>query len=328
MSERPVLTLYCADGRAAAVVPALEAGRTRSIAADSLSVHPYTDEEGYGSVLASAAELLGIDGGRCAVEYLHMRVLELRALESAAPRTQFVSLEEELPGLRVLKDRAEIAAIQAAIEITERALHQLIAQPLLGLSERQVAARLEQEMRAAGADGPAFIMVVGGVNTANPHAEPSARRLERGDFVTIDCGVTKDGYHSDITRTFVIAEPTPLQTTIYETVRRANEAGRRACGPGVSAQAVDRAARAVIREAGHGEQFVHRTGHGLGMEVHEPPYIVEGNEQLLQDGMVFTVEPGIYVPGLGGVRIEDNVVVTDDGAQSLTSFPRELLVIA
>ncbi len=327
MSERPVVAFYCADGRAAAVVPALEAGRTRAIAADSLSIYPYADEEGYEATFGSAVESLDLDGGRCAVEYLHMRVLELRALERAAPHAQFVSLEEELPGLRAIKDQVEIAAMRTAIEVTEQALHQLIAQPLAGLSERQVATRLEQEMRAAGADGPAFIMVVGGPNTADPHAEPSARPLKRGDLVTIDCGVTKDGYHSDITRTFVIGEPDLQQTAIYESVQRANEAGRRACGPGVPAQLVDRAARAVIREAGYGEQFIHRTGHGLGLEVHEPPYIVEGSEQPLQVGMVFTIEPGIYVPGVGGVRIEDNVVVTADGSECLTSFPRELLVV-
>jgi Xaa-Pro dipeptidase len=293
-----------------------------------MSIHSYTDEQGYDVAFASAAESLALDGKRCAVEYLHMRVLELRALEAAAPHAQFVSLEQELPGLRSIKDGDEIAAIRAAIEITERSLHQLIAQPLLGLSERQVVARLEQEMRAAGADGPAFVMVVGGPNTADPHAEPSERPLERGDLVTIDCGVTKDGYHSDITRTFVIGDPNPRQGAIYETVWRANEAGRRACRPGTLAQDVDRAARAVIRDAGYGQYFIHRAGHGLGMEVHEPPYIVEGNEQPLQSGMVFTVEPGIYVPGLGGVRIEDNVVVTADGSECLTSFPRELLVIS
>lgn len=328
MSERPILSLHCADGRAAAVVPMLEAGRTRAIAAGTLDVYPYTDEEGHESAFTAAVESLKLDGGRCAIEYLQMRVLELRALEDAAPHTRFVSLEAELPGLRAIKDCAEIAAISAAVAVTEQALHRLIAQPLLGLSERQVAAQLEQEMRNAGADEPAFVMVVGGPNTADPHAEPSERPLERGDLLTIDCGVTYDGYHSDITRTFVIGEPSPQQAAIYEVVRRSNEAGRRACAPGVPAQLVDRAARSVITEAGYGERFIHRTGHGLGMEVHEPPYIVEGNEQLLRAGMVFTVEPGIYVPGLGGVRIEDNVLVTDDGAQSLTAFPRELLVIA
>ena len=328
MSERPVVALYRADGRAAAVVPALEEGRTRAMVEANLRVCPYTDEEGYETAFASAVLSLDLDGGRCAVEYLHMRVLELRALEGAAPNVQFVSLEEELPGLRAIKDQAEIAAIKVAIEITEQALHQLIAQPLLGLSERQVAARLAEEMRVAGADGPAFIIVVGGPNSADPHAEPSERPLERGDLVTIDCGVIKDGYHSDITRTFVVAGPSPQQKTIYETVQRANQAGRRACQPGVPAEQVDRAARTVISAAGYGEQFIHRTGHGLGMEVHEPPYIVEGNEEPLQAGMVFTVEPGIYVPGLGGVRIEDDVVMTEDGAQCLTSFPRELLVIS
>ena len=328
VSERPVVAFFCADGRAAAVVPALELGRTRAIAGDGLRLYPYTDEEGHEAAFKALAESLDLDRRRCAVEYLHMRALELHELERAAPHAQFVSLEEELPGLRAVKDQHEIDTIRRAIRITERALHQLIAEPLLGLSERQIAAGLEQEMRAAGADSVAFLIVVGGPNSADPHAEPSERVLQRGDFLTIDCGATKDGYLSDITRTFVLAEAEPEMTALYETVRRANEAGRRAARAGVPAQLVDRAARSVITEAGYGEQFVHRTGHGLGMEVHEPPYIVEGNERPLQPGMVFTIEPGIYLPGLGGVRIEDNVVVTAEGSQCLTSFPRELLVIS
>jgi Xaa-Pro dipeptidase len=173
----------------------------------------------------------------------------------------------------------------------------------------------------------AFLIVVGGPNSADPHAEPSERALQHGELLTIDCGVTRDGYLSDITRTFVLTKAKAEVVALYETVRRANEAGRRAVKAGVPAQLVDRAARSVIAQAGYAEYFVHRTGHGLGMEVHEPPYIVEGNSQRLQAGMVFTVEPGVYLPGIGGVRIEDNVVVTADGSECLTSFPRELMVI-
>jgi Xaa-Pro dipeptidase len=256
-----------------------------------------------------------------------MRVLELRALERVAPAIRFVSLEERLPGLRVRKDEREVAAMRRAIAITERALHNLIAQPLMGMTERQIASRLEREMMDAGADAVEFVIVVGGPNSADPHAEPSDRLVRAGDFLTIDCGLRKDGYPSDITRTFVLGETSAEMVAIYEAVLRANSAGRLAVRAGVAAQDVDRAARRAIVDAGYGDRFIHRTGHGLGIEVHEPPYIVEGNEQRLEPGMVFTVEPGIYIPGLGGVRIEDNVVVTDRGVDCLTSFPRELLEI-
>jgi Xaa-Pro dipeptidase len=256
-----------------------------------------------------------------------MRVMELRALEQAAPGAQFISLEETLPGLRVIKDDTEIDAMRRAIAITEESLHRLIAAPLLGMTERQIAARLKQEMMAAGGDAVAFVIVVAGPNSANPHAGPSDRPVQAGDLLTIDCGVLKDGYPSDITRTFVLGQVSAELLDVYHTVQRANEAGRLAVRAGVTAQDVDRAARGVIAEAGYGEYFVHRTGHGLGLEGHEPPYIVEGNEQSLEPGMVFTVEPGIYIPGVGGVRIEDNVVVREGGHDCLTTFSRELTAI-
>jgi Xaa-Pro dipeptidase len=273
-------------------------------------------------------DVLTLDGKCCAVEYLHMRALELRALEHAAPKAAFLSLEETLPGLRAVKDGREVAAMRRAIAITEEALENLIAQPLIGLTEREIAARLEQEMMRAGADAVAFVIVVAGPNSADPHKEPSDRPVQAGEFLTIDCGLARDGYLSDITRTFALGNIDAELAHIYETVLRANAAGKATVRPGIAAQQVDRAARKVIDEAGYGEYFCHRTGHGLGIEVHEPPYIVEGNTRRLEPGMVFTVEPGIYAPGVGGVRIEDNVVVTEDGVDCLTSFARELTVIS
>jgi Xaa-Pro dipeptidase len=292
----------------------------------------YSDELGYGPAFARAAEVLELEGKRVAVEDLHMRVLELRALESVAPRATFDSLEKALPDLRLLKDREEVTAIRAAIDITERALHKMVAGDwgvsFVGLTERQIAERLTRDMLGAGADAVAFMIVVAGTNGADPHAEPSDRPLEAGDLMTIDCGAVLNGYIADITRTFAIGWAEDEMRQVYEVVRRANAAGRAAARPGVAAQEVDRAAREVIESAGYGEQFFHRTGHGLGLETHEPPYMVEGNEQLLQPGMVFTVEPGVYLSGVGGVRIEDDVVITEDGAESLTAFAREWTVLA
>ena len=162
-----------------------------------------------------------------------------------------------------------------------------------------------------------------GPNAASPHAVPSDRPIQPGETIVVDCGAIVGGYAADITRTFAIGALEPEMARVYEIVQAANAAGRAAAGPGVPAEEVDRAARAVIEEAGYGECFTHRTGHGLGLEVHEPPYIVAGNERVLKPGMTFTVEPVIYLPGRGGVRIEDDVVVTPTGAESLTTFPRE-----
>ena len=186
-----------------------------------------------------------------------------------------------------------------------------------------MAERLTAEMMDGGADSVAFMIVVAGPNGADPHAGPSDRPLQPGDLVTIDCGAVHKGYTADITRTFAIGQVEEQLAEIYEVVRQANAAGRAAVRPGVAAQEIDRAARAVIENAGYGQYFTHRTGHGLGIETHEPPYMVEGNELRLEPGMVFTVEPGVYVPGLGGVRIEDDMVVTAEGGESLTTFPRE-----
>jgi Xaa-Pro dipeptidase len=328
MSERPVVAFFCPGRRPAVLLPALERGRAAALVGDSVGFFPYSDEDGYQGAFDRVAKALGLDGARCAVEHLHMRVLELRALERAAPSAEYVSLEDSLSGLRILKGEDEISAMRRAIAITEQALHHLVARPLAGMTEREVAARLAQEMMDAGADGIGFVIVVAGPNSADPHKAPSERPVQAGDLLTIDCGASKDGYLADITRTFALGDPGPKLTDVYDTVLRANAAGKQAVKPGIAAQQVDRAARAVIEQAGYGEFFIHRTGHGLGIEVHEPPYIVEGNTQSLQPGMIFTVEPGVYIPGLGGVRIEDNVVVTGDGVECLTSFPRELMVIA
>jgi Xaa-Pro dipeptidase len=328
MSERPIVAFFPVGARPAVLLPTLEQGRAEAMAGAGFDFFPYGDEEGYKGAFAGVAQALRLDAGRVAVEHLHMRVLELHALQAAAPHARFISLEGVFPGLRANKDEAEIAAIRKAISITEHTLHALLSRPLIGLSERQIAARLAQEMTGAGADDIGFIIVVAGPNGADPHAGPSERPVQSGDMLTIDCGAVADGYLADITRTFAVGEVDERLRQIYEVVRQANAAGKAAIRPGLPAQEVDRAARAVIDAAGYGEFFFHRTGHGLGMETHEPPYIVEGNEQPLEPGMVFTVEPGIYIPGLGGVRVEDDVVVTQGGAESLTTFPAEMRVIS
>jgi Xaa-Pro dipeptidase len=225
------------------------------------------------------------------------------------------------------KDENEIAHMRRAAEIAERAMERLLDVGALrpGRTELEVAADLQVAMLREGGQGEAFSpIVVAGPRSAFPHATPSNRPLAKGDLVIIDWGTTHEGYCSDITRTFVLGSPTPEMERIHDAVLAANQSGRLSIRPGMPAQEVDRAARRAITLAGYGEYFIHRTGHGLGLEVHEPPYVVEGNLDLLQPGMTFTVEPGIYLPGTGGVRIEDDVVVTETGSETLTTLTREL----
>ena len=170
-------------------------------------------------------------------------------------------------------------------------------------------------------------IVSAGPNSANPHASPSDRKLQGGDLLVVDWGATVDGYISDLTRTFAVGEVEPEFKKIAEIVLRANQAGRAAGRPGVACANVDKAARAVIEQAGYGKYFTHRTGHGIGMEGHEEPYMRGDNMQMLYPGMAYTVEPGIYLPERGGVRIEDNVVVTKDGVDVLSDMPRQLRIV-
>jgi Xaa-Pro dipeptidase len=196
------------------------------------------------------------------------------------------------------------------------------------MNERQVAAMLTTELLSSGAERIAFGPIVSaGPNSASPHATPTDRVLQRGDLLVVDWGVYVDDYPSDLTRTFAIGEVEPELRRIFEVVKLANETARAAVRPGMTGQQIDRAARDVIEAAGYGEYFIHRTGHGLGLEVHESPDASPTNTTPLAPGNVFTIEPGIYLPGRGGVRIEDNIVVTEDGGRSLSSYPRDWTVI-
>jgi Xaa-Pro aminopeptidase len=195
-----------------------------------------------------------------------------------------------------------------------------------GMTETEVAAELEDTMRRAGSDGLSFPTIVAfGESAAEPHHHPNERRLKRGDLIKLDFGATCDGYHSDMTRTIAFGEPDPELAKIYEIVRSAQLAGVDAVKSGKSAGEVDEAARSIVEQGGH--SFGHGTGHGCGLEVHEAPTVRRGSDDVLSDGMAITVEPGIYLPGLGGVRIEDLVIVTNDGCDILTRSPKELITV-
>jgi Xaa-Pro aminopeptidase len=236
----------------------------------------------------------------------------------------------EVEALRVIKDDHEIALISDACRITTEALTWLLDTHVrLGVTERDLARLLERRFVDLGAEAAAFdTIVASGPNAAIPHHAPTDRPLAAGDVVTIDCGAKVDGYHADCTRTFALGHLDAPLDEVYETVRAAQAAGREAAVAGSTGADVDAAARAVIDDAGYGEAFVHGTGHGVGLEIHEAPAVSRGAPATLVAGMTLTVEPGVYLPGIGGVRLEDTVVVTADGpAKPLTDLPRELRLL-
>ncbi len=328
VSERPILLFIPQAGEPAVIIPGLEAMKAEAAGIPLERIFAWNDVDWFHDAFAEAARVLKLDGSHWGVEALYMRVLELEALQQVAPNLQTSHAEPALMALRAIKDETELAHITEAIAVAERTIDRLIPLIKIGMTEKQVAAQLTAILLAEGGDALAFSPIVSaGPNSASPHAMPGERPLAIGDMLVIDWGVFVNGYPSDITRTFAVGEVDDEMRHIYEVVRQANKAGKQAAKPGATGQDVDRAARKVINDAGYGAYFIHRTGHGLGLEVHELPGMVEGNSQPLQAGNVFTVEPGIYLPGRGGVRIEDNVVVTADGCRSLTSFPRDLITV-
>jgi len=329
LMERPVVAIFSSESSPVMVIPELETAKLERL---PFSVRAFSYGENpaeWNTAFQNAAKSSGLDGRTAGVEPTRLRFLELRLLESAAPAAHFISAEEHLAALRVRKDIDELAAMRVAVSIAQRALEATLPVIKIGLTEREVAAELTVQLLKAGSDPelPFAPIVSGGPNSANPHASPSDRPLKSGDLLVIDWGASYRGYISDLTRTFGIGNVETEFEEIARITAEANAAGRFACGPEVTAESVDHAARMVIENAGFGSYFIHRTGHGIGMEVHEAPYIRSGNLQVLLPGMTFTVEPGIYLPGRGGVRIEDNVVITADGAESLSDMPRELRVL-
>jgi Xaa-Pro dipeptidase len=321
-SERVFLLVQPAEGGPFAVVPHMEAGRVRQALAgwEGLRLFPYRDESGPGPALARAFGAYGTRAAVFGAEFGVMRLCERAAVESVVPRARWQDIDPDLAALRQVKDAEEVAALRRAAAIAAEAAAAGTAAARAGVSEREVAAACQAVLQRHHTTSPFGVMVASGPRSADPHATTGDRRLEPGDVVWIDVGAEVDGYCGDVTRTVVVpgAEPDSELARALEVVRRAQQAAVQVVRPGTTAAAVDTAARAAIAEAGLGTYFPHRTGHGLGLQPHEPPYLVDGSEEPLLPGMVFTVEPGVYLPGKGGVRIEDVVLVTPDGAELLT----------
>ena len=325
-SERITLALFPIEDQPLLVLPELEAPRAEANLQIGASFYTYTDQEGPDAAFQRLAGDVALKDKTIGVEHLRMRLLELRQLERHAANCQFVDGEPLLSRLRIIKGEGEITAMRRAAEVNEATFREVTAQIRPGVTELALATAWQKAALDAGSDElPEMPIVASGPNAASPHTMATSRRIETGDLVIIDGFLRGQGYYSDITRTYAVGDVDEELELIYSIVKEANAAARAIIRPGIEAQEVDAAARQVIEKAEYGEYFIHRTGHGLGLEIHEPPYIVEGNELTLQPGMTFTVEPGIYLPGRGGVRIEDDVLVTEDGCETLTTLPRELI---
>ncbi|HSO11316.1 MAG TPA: Xaa-Pro peptidase family protein [Anaerolineales bacterium] len=329
LMERPVVLLFAKDQDPAIVLPELELQKVASLPY-KLQVFAYPENPSeWDNAFRKAVQALGLDGKRIGVEPRQLRLLEFRHVRNGAPEADYPDAGDMLAGLRLRKEQAEVEAMHKAVKIAQAALEATIPLIKIGMTEKELSSELVTQLLKHGSEPemPFAPIVSGGPNSANPHASPSERKLQAGDLLVIDWGATCDGYISDLTRTFAVGEVEAEYQKIHKIVQDSNAAGRTAAKPGVPCANVDIASRDVIEKSGYGKYFTHRTGHGIGMEGHEEPYMRGDNMQLLEPGMAFTVEPGIYLPGRNGVRIEDNVVITETGADVLSDMPREIRTV-
>ncbi|WP_020015853.1 aminopeptidase P family protein [Promicromonospora sukumoe] len=323
ITERLTVLLLTADREPTLLVPTLERpDAERAEGAPAVSLVGWTDGADPYDVVRG---LLRPDGAYGVSD--NTWAMHLLGLQSALPGSRYESLTRRLPMLRAVKDDNELARLAAAGAAADATYEEILQVRFAGRRETDVAADLADLLRAHGHEQVDFTVVGSGPNGANPHHEAGVRVIQDGDCIVLDFGGLMFGYGSDTSRTVCVGEPTEQIREVHEIVRRAQQAGVDAVRPGAACQEVDRAARRLITEAGYGEQFIHRTGHGIGVTTHEPPYMIEGEELPMVPGMCFSVEPGIYLPGRFGVRIEDIVTVTADGGRRLNTSDRSLRVV-
>lgn len=318
MLERPFLFFLSADGKFELVAPALEAGPYGDCPVP-VAVHEWTDSQGPREAISEAVRAVGLRGkwgveGR--VPYLFLDQLQRQANPALA------SAESLFQGLREVKDEMEIGLMERSAKILSRSFKEFPGIIREGMTEVQLGKAAAEVIYSHGASKVNDFLVQSGPRTSFPHGLPTARKIRKGESIIMDVASTFEGYHADVTRTFCLGRSRELEE-VYESVLAAERSGIRAAREGVTAGSVDGASRRVLKEAGLGEYFIHRTGHGLGLEVHEAPYIIEGSKERLREAMFFTVEPGAYVPGKLGVRIEDNVTIRRSKGMEITRIPKE-----
>ena len=322
ITERITMLVLTADREPVLIVPELERPDAERAAA-TLALTGWSDGT---DPYAAAARLLD-PRGRYAISDSAW-AMHLLGLQRELPESRYVSMTTALPMLRAVKDAGELARLAAAGAAADAAYERIVGVRFAGRPERAIGADLAGFLREYGHSQVDFTVVGSGPNGANPHHEMGERRIQDGDMVVLDFGGLLDGYGSDTTRTVHVGEPSPEERAVFEIVRHAQQAAFEAVRPGVACQEIDRVARRVIRDAGYGEYFIHRTGHGIGLTTHEPPYLVEGETHPLVPGMCFSIEPGVYLPGRFGVRIEDIVTVTADGGRRLNNTSHGLRIVA
>ena len=323
--ERLTCLILPADGVPALVVPRLEEPLARhaiGALAEGIELVPW--EETDDPFRLVKARLRGALRVGLQDQMWSRFVLQLRALLDPA---ELVDASPAIGAIRRIKQPEEVDRLRAAASSADEAMLAITAERLSGRSENEVSRRINELLLAAGHDTADFAIVASGPNSASPHHAPSERVIEPGDAVVLDIGGARAGYCSDTTRTAYVGEPPPDFAAMYEVLRMAQAAACAAVAPGVAARDVDRAARRIIEEAGYGDAFMHRTGHGIGMETHEEPYIVESNDEPLVAGNAFSIEPGIYIADQWGARIEDIVVCSDAGGERLNTTSTELLIV-
>jgi Xaa-Pro aminopeptidase len=322
--ERACALLVSAEG-AAMLMPALNAEQTAT-RAPGLELMRWADEDGPGAALRDAlAQVVASPVQGTFAADPQMRADHLLLLQDALAGTRTVDAGEVLWPLREVKDSDDLAILSRSAEVADRAVEAAWAACAAGVSELAVAEAINRVFAAGGCE-PEFALVGSGPNSAFPHHETGPRTLGEGDAVVIDLGGILEGYHSDITRMAFVGEPTDRYREVHAVVEAAVVAATEATRPGATCGEVDAAARGVIDAAGFGEYFVHRTGHGLGLSGHEPPYVMAGSEVALEAGMVHSIEPGIYLPGEFGVRLEEIVHVTEDGCERFSALARDVHV--
>lgn len=324
--ERPFLVIVPSQGAPAAIVPNLELASWALVGFEG-AVFDWRDQDGYQAAFEALAGHMPIR--RLAVEGQVMRVFVHHALKAAMPGLEILDAEQQISGLRMIKTADDITRLERAIALSEAALHSVLQGVQVGQSEKQIETALIQALFAEGADSLAFAPIVAaGDNSARPHAHARDDYfIQSGDALLFDFGGRKDGFCADITRTVFVGEPSAEARAVYETVLAANMAGLEVTRAGVTAHEIDDVVTGVLERSPFADRIRTKTGHGLGREVHEAPYIMRGNHQVLPAGTVYTNEPGLYGDGKFGVRIEDDVLITETGCRTLTTFPKKLLTV-
>jgi Xaa-Pro dipeptidase len=323
--ERFAALVVPADGEPSLILPSLEAEKAKEQSSIK-DVRSYTDEEGSNRLIKSTLSELGLNRGSVGVEsFLPFRFLQ--DVSKAIPRSNIEDATIAVMELRLIKDAEELATMKKAGRIVEKGILAGIDAIKVGATELQIGLEIERRIRELGGEKVPFNAVLAGKNAALPHGDSSGTKVRTGDCLLMDVSATYRGYFADLTRTVFVGRASPIQMEVYQTVLDAQTAAISAIKPGLVAGSLDKRARAVIVKAGYGEYFLHRTGHGLGLDVHEEPSIISSCPLVLRPGMTFTVEPGIYLPGRLGVRIEDDLVVTEEGVETVGKCDKELLVV-